>query len=628
MIVLNSTYSKLFVRSLLLGITLIAGCLNLLAQEYEDPPLPYGQDYTEPLRTWENFKEGALRDLPNGYYSVNTGDQRTYAFNMRIVKKGGSFLLTGGFVSTDIAPLTICATGTFKDSRLLFDEIIKVRGGRDEFGSKPVYKFVESLSLAEIDLKRHPNSIKQFRMSFFDIDNIAACTEALPLISNRLRVVDSETNEEWNLKGAVGLTHQSIVSVISVDVPQSAPVLNMPVLSNQPVEANNGRFSSLNKSSGSEENLVDGKQYFLRATLYYQDNIFFGNRHLYNFQPEGCNAPNDGIIERKVVRDSKPFTIKRGFLRKLVDDGWPWRAGHDTSTPSGKAAFDRDVDKYNQSIDREITRIMTQPTNIDFPPPIVLLHGILSCHEDWGTYWTTGLGERHVIADDQNSPMAGLITFTPNYDYWVQGQWQTYIELKALRDNMATAVTVQIWRDLHTLLSDSKTKYEIYLIAHSNGGVVARPLSKIKDQGWTIKKIYTMGSPHSGTLFPMAKDFGLDDDQMTGYNCLEGGFDPETKVAALAGKANTKILLRPIKHSAYVRALGEEKFSDGSVYPQGSTYIILCQKPAKTFSRMQTIPLISESALFHSDSFGAGNFLDKQGVELFEKVIAPDMGLK
>ena len=163
-------------------------------------------------------------------------------------------------------------------------------------------------------------------------------------------------------------------------------------MTGQSNEFSNGEFSSKNVIKGSEDDLVDGKSYFLRAELYYRDNITVNNT--------SCNAP--AKMKRSVVRDSKPFLIRKGYLRKLVSDIWPWGRGHDTSTPSGKALFDRDVARYNRAIDQEITRIMSQPSNIDFPPPIVLVHGIRSCYTNWNV-WTAALGNRRSASDNHKA---------------------------------------------------------------------------------------------------------------------------------------------------------------------------------------------------------------------------------
>ena len=158
--------------------------------------------------------------------------------------------------------------------------------------------------------------------------------------------------------------------------------------------------------------------------------------------------------------------------------------------------------------------------------------------------------------------MAGPITFTPTYDYVVKGKYRTTDELKKLRDKMGVDVISQIERNLADLLAkDTDTTPEVYLIAHSNGGVVARPISKLKPLSWRIRKIYTLGSPHSGTLLPLAAGYGLSESQMPAFNCIEGGFPLGTNILAIAGNAKTSWLFEP-RHpkeptASYIKSLLE-----------------------------------------------------------------------
>lgn len=628
MLTFKQTFRFLFVLTLLLGHNHLGRC-PIFAQDYSEPPIGPGQTYMDPLGEWQDIREGDLRGLPDGYYLTELR-QQTYFIRMYLVKKGDSFISSGEiYFKTSITD--ICAEGEFRNTQILFDEMIQIQAVKASSGH-PYYRFVRNVTdFPRLDVKEHSSRFTRFRMSFFDKKGISSCTEALPLISNRLRVTDSQIKEKWNITGAL---EESIIHVIPADEPASKSVMDMQVMTGQSNEFSNGRFSSKNVIKGSEDNLVDGKSYFLRAELYYRDNITVNNTDTYLLQTTGCNAPAKMI--RSVVRDSKPFLIRKGYLRKLVSDIWPWDRGHDTSTPSGKALFDRDVAQYNRAIDQEITRIMSQPSNIDFPPPIVLVHGIRSCYADWNL-WVDALGDRHSASGGQGSQMAGLITFTPAYDYSVKGKYRTTDALKKLRDKMGMNVLSQIERNLAELLAkDTDTPPEVYLIAHSNGGVVARPISKLKGASWRIRKIYTLGSPHSGTLFPFgSEDYGLSEKQMPAFNCLEGGFPPGTDILAIAGNAKTEwlVVVRPLREptASYIKSLvGTGHLNDGIVYPQGSTYVILCQKsPTEPFTIIQSFP-VHEYPLCHSNNWAAGcspNFLDQGGIKMFEAIIARDMGL-
>lgn len=136
----------------------VTGCLNLMAQEYQDPPLPYGQDYREPLNSWGNMKTGDLKTLPNGYYKITVGDQEPYDLDMSFVKKGDAFLANGVMVTKESA-FYMCAKGNFKDTRLLFDEIIRVKPD-DIFDSGLAYRIGSRVDLPEIDIKDYQNSIR------------------------------------------------------------------------------------------------------------------------------------------------------------------------------------------------------------------------------------------------------------------------------------------------------------------------------------------------------------------------------------------------------------------------------------------------------------------------------------
>jgi pimeloyl-ACP methyl ester carboxylesterase len=633
MLTFTLTNRLLFVLALSLALISTAAD-QVVAQEYKEPPLGPGEDYLTHIKDWWNIKEGDLRNLPDGYYLVHIGGE---ALALDLVKKGDSFVAEGG-IRAGSEPVHICTEGIFQGTEMLFDVVAKVQK-TDDFS--PTLKYLgEPFKFLHLNIRDYDNSFYRIRMAAFDKESIGACIDALPIISDRLRVLDTQNKEERKITGA---TTGSKIEVIPADTPEAEPVMEMSVLTDQTDAAANGSFSSKHTTKGNEENLLDENSYFLRATLVYRDNITIDNFD--NHGRNGCNAPTAKMRMRTVVRDSKPFQIKRGSLSRLANDIWPWRTGANTYTPSGKARFDRDVAKYNKDIDDELSRIMAKPYAIDFPPPIVLLHGIRSCYADWEKEggWTTALLNRRNILNDLGSSMAGLIIFTPSYNYAVDGKWTTIPELKTLRDNMARDVIDQIDNDLGGLLlkdPDPSATPEVYLITHSNGGVVARPISKLKGDNWGIRKIYTLGAPQSGTLLGWSSDYGLADYQMVKYNCVEGGFAADTEVLAIAGNIRKDWFQEPTNHpkqgfgifmKAYINALGDERQNDGIVYPQGSTHLILCQPhPSDPYRVIQSIRLLGEYPLFHSNNLIAGspNFLDRGGVQMFEAVIVPDMGLK
>lgn len=621
----------------------LAAQFGIVAQNYRNHSPFDLQNYSSPTAIYQLSNDNDLRKLPDGYYTLTNADRKENGSFLHIAKKGEYFLAAG--LLNGIAELPNdgvyslkCAKGRLKNSRLLFDEIINLKKDYDDDLYKN-FTFDKHVDLPEINTKEFLTVVEQKTLlQIGEKRYFGVCNDFLPLISNRLRVVDPETNEYWNLSG---LLDGSKISVLPVGAAQSEAVMEMPVETKNTNEFYNGRYSSLKTLKGNKENLVNDKQYFLRATLDYPDTISVSNEHTYLTQTEGCPAPIGGKITRTVIRDGKPFTVKKGYLNELIEDIFPWRARHKTSQPAGKAAFDRDVDKYYQNIDDEIQRILSQPTNIDFPPPVILLHGILSCWKDWEETWTKPLLNRQLPGP--GAPLAGIITFTPTYEYWVKAQWKTIPELKNLRDKMALSVSEQIQNDIDPLfLSDSNgSAPPVYLITHSNGGVVARPLSKIANSSWRIKKIYTLGAPHSGTFVLFASDFGLNASAMARYNCLEKGFNPNVDVAAIAGNGsanwkpgpNDRTVKTPFIKS-YLLALGNEKFNDGAVYPHGSTNIIVCENPDGTFSEIERIRLLGIFPLYHSLTVSKlnfndkGNFLDQQGYKLFENIIANDAGLR
>jgi pimeloyl-ACP methyl ester carboxylesterase len=400
-----------------------------------------------------------------------------------------------------------------------------------------------------------------------------------PLIWGRVRLKDPEKNDQtWNITGVL---EGSTVSVVPADAPDSAPILEMPVTVNQPNKEDNGMFSSKVTSRGKQADLVDGSRYVLKATLKYIDHIEVSNVEIIPamdapYITTGCQAPGSKMEPREVLRHSERFTFS----------------------------------KKNP-----------KPQNVDFPPPLILMHGIRSCWSDWNA-WAHHLATRHKTSQNQNSPVEGYITFTPTYDYSIIEDEYTIPMMKRLRETMAKQVVEQITRDVNRLLEKTSDIPAVTLIAHSNGGVIARVMSKLTGNSWRINKIYTLGSPHSGTRMPVAEDYGLSRKQMLRYNALEGGFSPNSKVLAIGGTAAQGCFL-PMLTS--MPSIGTSCKNDGLVYPHDSSYTIESYRGFfQSNGKTQAFPF-RESRLYHSPSVGTPNFLDDGGISMFEALIIPDL---
>src|SRR5258706_12346760 len=102
----------------------------------------------------------------------------------------------------------------------------------------------------------------------------------------------------------------------------------------------------------------------------------------------------------------------------------------------------------------------------------------------------------------------------------------------------ATDVSNQLQADFDGLTNASAAiKRPLDVIAHSEGGVVTRvlDLDAVFSQ-WSIKKVFTLGTPHSGTdwtLLPLW--YGLDRSYMTqSFNNTYGAF--KAPVYAITGR--------------------------------------------------------------------------------------------
>lgn len=125
--------------------------------------------------------------------------------------------------------------------------------------------------------------------------------------------------------------------------------------------------------------------------------------------------------------------------------------------------------------------------DLTIPPPIVMLHGILDCYSKW--YAMDPSDPDYYRHFDNYARNLGMISFTPNYDWW-SGSW-------SLR---ASEVLDQIGQDVSSLCSGATPPY--ILVTHDMGGLVARTLGSGPNSGdplvTKIKKVYLLGVPNSG----------------------------------------------------------------------------------------------------------------------------------
>ena len=164
-------------------------------------------------------------------------------------------------------------------------------------------------------------------------------------------------------------------------------------------------------------------------------------------------------------------------------------------------------------------------TDIVLPNPVAFIHGILSCYDMWDSW----AGDLRTPRDADPLPK-GYITFQPNHHYWT-GNLQT----KAAAD-----VALQIADDYAGLTAaGGGLKRPVDLICHSEGGVAARVFDTAFPQ-WDVKRVFTLGTPHSGTdfLFGAGTLFGLDSSYMTGvFNYTYPSFD--APVYAISGRKSS-----------------------------------------------------------------------------------------
>ena len=184
-------------------------------------------------------------------------------------------------------------------------------------------------------------------------------------------------------------------------------------------------------------------RYSLTATMVYKDNIGYDSI----LNDMGCLKPEGGWVEKEVTSAPREFEMK----------GVKWEGAN-------------------------------------FPPPVVMLHGILECYQKWYSEQPGNVAYWDNAARD-----AGFISFTPSYNWWGNTSgWPL----------MAEQVAGEIHSDITGLNPGSGTaggRLPFSIVAHDAGGLVARvmlagglelPLQPNLDR---LLAIYIMGTPNSGT---------------------------------------------------------------------------------------------------------------------------------
>jgi len=131
--------------------------------------------------------------------------------------------------------------------------------------------------------------------------------------------------------------------------------------------------------------------------------------------------------------------------------------------------------------------------NFDFQLPVFLIHGIRDAYTTWDQ-WAEYLTKN------------GYIVFTPNHEF-------VFISKEA----EARQIYDQYALNMNALFKS--TFPGVNFICHSEGGVATRALVNnfpyVADK---IKRIYTLGTPHSGTDFIGAGIYNLSKDQLLAFN--------------------------------------------------------------------------------------------------------------
>jgi PKD repeat protein len=256
-----------------------------------------------------------------------------------------------------------------------------------------------------------------------------------PLITGQLVVKDPLTGQTWNIDSI--LPDQAAKSAINIV--QGSSFVSLPVHSD-------GTFTSRDI----DETTIPSGQVQVRCTLFYHDEVVDNIQGVvpYVF---GCNPT--GLSTRFSKLDAGLATITQGI-------------------PHGSY-------------------------QVAYPPPIILIHGIMTCATSWSD-WYDYL---------QN---AGYLVFTPNHH-----------SLRWSKEDEAREIVLALMNDFNGLFSSINNFAKFNLVCHSEGGVVARAVIGGYKGALTSKiaKIFTLGTPHSGTdvgaNIAGAEAWGLGRDTMT-----------------------------------------------------------------------------------------------------------------
>ena len=140
----------------------------------------------------------------------------------------------------------------------------------------------------------------------------------------------------------------------------------------------------------------------------------------------------------------------------------------------------------------ELSEVGTRPVEIGFAPPLIMLHGVLSCFRKW---YDAQPPERW----DNAARAAGYISFTPGWSWGAEVAWE----------QASGQVLEQTARDLAGLSVASSSAAGTNLpmpyavVAHDAGGLLARAIAAgsrgSEPLVQSARAIYLMGTPNSGS---------------------------------------------------------------------------------------------------------------------------------
>ncbi|MBX7222857.1 MAG: IPT/TIG domain-containing protein [Blastocatellia bacterium] len=312
-----------------------------------------------------------------------------------------------------------------------------------------------------------------------------------------------------------------------------------------------GTFTSQNLLSGAETDLVEGNSYYLLARLTYDDNITVNNL---STDPlvAGCVPPAGNKLSRTAVQQTASFPVS--FATPTV-------------------------------------------VNADYPLPLVLVHGLGDCYTAWAD-WASYLLSRTATVNNAQR-IQGRIVFTGSHQF-----------ISASYETMANEMVSQLNLDMAGLF---QTPPHVRMICHSQGGILARTIQwNFPVWRQRIEKVYTLGTPHSGTQFAASEFFNLNEVQLSKYNTWYPNF--KSPVYAVQGTG----------------FLGT---SDGLVYPQESlnSLNVLTNRtatdyvPLQTFTPFQAVPFVHNSLLRLPLLSQPPAFLEPSGIpDILERYLLPD----